>query len=756
MAKSKDTSIVAPGLGLYYDRPAISMADGMLQEGLNFRVKEKTLQNLNLGWEEFDDTVTLNGAVTVISNFNIRGGVEQLIFGTPTDLYVYDSGTGPLYITPIYATGTVSVAGDGISEAGVNLGDMTGGGGIDAAFDTTTAQAAAACASTASSTTAWVGRDLTTPSTIAGATVHGSNNAGYVAGANPSVTITLYGKAGAAPANSTDGTVLGTITFTDTADESTGRVITSSDITTTWDNVWIKIDQSGSAAAMHVAELLLFDPDVDVVGSGTNWDPMAKAGDFIAFGSATENDPTADWYEIASVTNDTNLVLVAPGAPKYPASTAYTIRRLFTGAVSDLWSYDVFQGVGVEDDLWIGTNGIDDVVTWNGVDSFAEYQPEATLGITAVKSICTYSNMVIYGGFTAAGSFYPNSIRNSDVGAPLDLATGLAEEFKIHARPEGISAMYTLADNLVIYSPRTMVVAQFVGDPLVFTFRTAASGTGPLSGNAIADYGDRHVFLGFDSQYDFDGVTLQETSQHVWREVIRRNDPLRRHFALAHFDEEQGDLIWIVAQTSDAGASTEDGSPELAFVQHYLEEVPQGYDYPHSRRELPFISSGYYFRNEGLTWDEISETWEELNFRWNDQFFASAFPLNLMGATDGKVYVINTSQNKADGTGLVSYVRTGKRACGDGRMRGLLRRVYPYVQQFQNDLNVTAYLSDHAAGPATITDTIAFPQTLDEGEHFISPFRRGRFYWLEFGTEGPSQPYILEGWDVQIDPGGYR
>lgn len=753
MAKSKETSVIAPGLGLYYDKAAIALNDLQLQEGLNFRVKEGSLNNLSMGWTQFG-SFTLNGPVQVISNFLIRGGTEHLIFCTPTDIYLYEDEDNVRFITPIYSTGTITVAGDGISEAGANLGDMTGGGGINAAFDTTTAQAAAACASTASSTTAWVGRDLTTPSTIGGVTVHGSNDAGYVAGANPSVTITLYGKTGAAPASSTDGTVLGSITFTDTADESTGRVITSNDITTTWDNVWVKVDQGGAAAAMHVAELLMFDPDTAVVGSGTTWSTNAQAGDFIAFGANDESDPDADWYEIASVGGDTSITLVEPGAPMYPASTAYTIRRVFTGEVDDLWTFDVFLGNAASGDLWLASNGVDDLVTWNGTDDFAELQ--TGFQFTKIKSICVYSNMVIYGNFEEGGEAKPNSIQNSDVGDPLEVAAGLSEQFKVHANSEGISAMIPLGDNLVVYSPRTVVLAQFVGDPLVFTFRTAAAGVGPLSGNSVADYGDRHTFLAFDSQYDFDGVSMQESGTQVFREAIRRNDPIRRHFAFCHFDEEQGDLIWTLAQTSDAGAGDVEQGPEIAFVEHYLEDVPPQYGQPFSRRELPFISSGYYFRQDGLTWDEIVDIWEDLNVPWNDQFFASAFPLNLFGSIDGTLHAINTSQNKADGSALTSYVRFGRKAVGDGRMRGLVRRIYPFVERFSTPLNITLYLADHASGPATTTETYEFDQSLPEGGHFVSPFRRGRFFWTEFGTTGPNEPWQLDGYDVQVDPGGNR
>jgi hypothetical protein len=144
------------------------------------------------------------------------------------------------------------------SSLGTAIGNMTGGGNLAAAFDGTISQAAAACASLASASNAYVGQTLATAAAIAKVRVRGSNDAGYVSGANPTVTITLYGKTGTAPANGTDGTSLGSISFTDTANESSARSITSSDTSTAWDHVWIYVEQDGSAATIAVAELEIF------------------------------------------------------------------------------------------------------------------------------------------------------------------------------------------------------------------------------------------------------------------------------------------------------------------------------------------------------------------------------------------------------------------------------------------------------------------------------------------------------------------
>lgn len=97
-----------------------------------------------------------------------------------------------------------------------------------APFDGTTSQVdTAAGKANTSQATIWIGLTWLTAKTISKVTVYGSNNEGYVVGSNPSTTISLYAKTGTAPSSGTDGTLLNSITFTDTGNESTGRDITA-------------------------------------------------------------------------------------------------------------------------------------------------------------------------------------------------------------------------------------------------------------------------------------------------------------------------------------------------------------------------------------------------------------------------------------------------------------------------------------------------------------------------------------------------
>lgn len=143
--------------------------------------------------------------------------------------------------------------------AGTNIGNLITQGGLAASFDGTTSQAAAACSGIASNANGYVGKTLAGPKVFGRAIFHGSNDVGFVSGTDPSITATVRGKTGAVPSNfATEGSVIGTVTFTDTTNESAGRQIESTDLVTAWDHIWLRV-ATGGADAKRVAELVLYE-----------------------------------------------------------------------------------------------------------------------------------------------------------------------------------------------------------------------------------------------------------------------------------------------------------------------------------------------------------------------------------------------------------------------------------------------------------------------------------------------------------------
>lgn len=152
----------------------------------------------------------------------------HLDFSTAGSLGSDTSGNGNNFTLP-----QVAVLGSVLSVP-TTIGNGTAGGGLAAAFDGTTNQAIAASAQLAGNNAIYVGADFGsgTEKRVYKAEIWGTNDQGYVSGANPSVTLTLRSGT-TAPAGATSGTSRGTATFTDTANESGNtRTINSSDKTT--------------------------------------------------------------------------------------------------------------------------------------------------------------------------------------------------------------------------------------------------------------------------------------------------------------------------------------------------------------------------------------------------------------------------------------------------------------------------------------------------------------------------------------------
>lgn len=132
-------------------------------------------------------------------------------------------------------------------------------------FDGVTNANTSNCSSVAAgSSVGYNGKTFNSPLIMQKIRITGSNNKGYcdqTAAAQDTVTIQMWGKTGATPATSTDGTLIGTISFTDTTNESSFRTIESTDLVNSWDHVWIRIASSAGTAhnGFFVSEILFYE-----------------------------------------------------------------------------------------------------------------------------------------------------------------------------------------------------------------------------------------------------------------------------------------------------------------------------------------------------------------------------------------------------------------------------------------------------------------------------------------------------------------
>ncbi len=605
----KRNAVVNPNLGIYLNRPDISIPPRGLKDCLNVRIRNGKIVRDNMGWSRFHDINLDNQPVTLIDNFFFSDGDQKLVFGTIRDLYEFVESTETVrYINPRYETGTVDVT-------------------------------------------------------------------------------------------------------------------------------------NGSAV---------------VTGTGTSWSSNLKAGDFIHVGATAQRDPAAAWFEIESVDSDTQITLTADYDDATAAAQAYTARKTFTGDMRDWWDTETFLRAGPSPfkDKWFATNGIDDMVEWDGTSDQVTLLDSSGF---KCRNLALYKNMMIYGRVIVSGEERPTSIKNSAIGEPTNVSGAEAGENAVHDGVDQIVALLPIGDNLVIYSERTIVLAQFVGPPLNFVFRIAVSGIGSIAGRAIADFGDFHKFIGPDSQYRFDGISIDEIGRHVWREVIRQQRPQARDLFQAHFDEESGEVVWIAPLTTDPG-DPETAPPTKAFTEHYLEEVRERDPTPYAIREIAATATGFFERLATLTWEDLTDAWQQQNFKWNDRFFHAAFPLNLFGDANGDIFVLNT-QDSHDGADITSFAQFPRRPIGDVKRKGIVKRIYPFTEKLTtspSDLDVTLYTADQVDTELENKGTSPFDMTHSTSRHFVSPRKSGRYAAVRFGNTGRGKPFALTGYDIESVPGGER
>jgi hypothetical protein len=175
-------------------------------------------------------------------------------FDDETDVDTVNS-VGQSYSANYYSnvSGIAAIPG----ATGTIIGDMTERAGLAAAFDDNTNQGYTSSAAK-SGGDGYLGKSFTGGQRISSAEVFSANDFGFASGSSGNLEITLYGKVGGVPSNSTDGTLLGTSgTFTDSNALLT-ETISSSDTTTAWDHVWIRITDSNSAE-VRIAEVVFYD-----------------------------------------------------------------------------------------------------------------------------------------------------------------------------------------------------------------------------------------------------------------------------------------------------------------------------------------------------------------------------------------------------------------------------------------------------------------------------------------------------------------
>jgi len=488
---------------------------------------------------------------------------------------------------------------------------------------------------------------------------------------------------------------------------------------------------------------------------GTSWLTEAKVGDWISFSAASYRNARGSWYKISAVDSDTQLKIEGYTG-SFVGAEPYTIRKTLTAIDSDVWSSVTFPAAQpANEDTWYACTGAE-MIKWNGT---ANEYTILSLGFVA-KMVAYYKNMLYYGDLVVGSERRSTSLRNSDVAQPEVLSGGTASEISVVNGTDRLLALEILGDHLVCLAERSVNVVEFVGDPIGHTIRTALQGIGPFAERLVVNQGDYLEFLSHDRAYRFDGVGKSEMGAQVFREVLRSTDPSRAYQSFAIRDEEEGEIHWVVALTTDPDF------PVTSHVEHYLEPVGSKDPTPFTVRELPATAIGKWTQSGYLRFNSFvgtgdADKFQNQTIRWDDRGLSEDAPIVLFGDKDGLLWHFNAGENKGTAP-LWSGFTLGRQGCIDGQVKAMCRTIEPwFAPQTEGQMVCSVYMSDD---PQASSDSFGWNvYNLDRSGSRRIPLRvSGRFFEVQIvglgtGTAVPGTlVYSFNGYEVELVPGGRR
>jgi hypothetical protein len=630
------------------------------------------------------------------------------------------------------------------------IGDMTGGGNLAAINDGDETEAIADCASKSSATSAYIGFTLAAAKKIQSVKIYGSNDQGFVNGANPNVTLSLYGKTGSAPANATDGTVIGTLAaFADTADESAGKtiVVDGAYNNTEWLHVWVALSHDGSAATMAVAELDVYEyPD--------------QPRFIVSFMGDSDAEELLIGYLNGQIGHWT-----VGGDEENFSITGYTPSD--TDAPYTSCQLGGLVYVNREDRVpWFWGPTDTEMATLTNWDS-----------TWRCKVLRSYNDALIAFNMIENGVEYPTKIRTSDITEygtvpttwdETDLTNNATANVLAEMRGEIVEAQ-TLGPSMIVYTQQETWLMQADGSDDIYSYRRLFNDAGAMNANCAIELENKHYVFGYKDIWVHDGVGKESIcNSRVRRQVFTNLDFSAAHYCFVMNNPVLNELYFCYRDGSvdDANFSTVQGC-NLAAVYNYKNNT-------WSFETLPNVFSGTQLViGNAATYEGTSATYDELSVSYFNLSEDSKRAPIMVGQADSdfslsdRLYGLDMDGDQSilafsvDSNATLNWALIKEGADLDELdldLRGYKNIVAVYPQARLGDDAMTIEFAfgsgDNFGEAATYEDY----QTYNNSTLYKLDYKSGgRFLSLKGrGTEGGRKYFRLSGFDFDVEITGER
>lgn len=388
-------------------------------------------------------------------------------------------------------------------------------------------------------------------------------------------------------------------------------------------------------------------------------------------------------------------------------NTSLKIWQDFTG-INDLTgtnSQFFSSVVAPADDLFMFTNFADYP---KKIDDSGGNMQNLTTSFKA-KFIEYLSPYVLFAYLEESGTLAPHKVRWSDANDPTLYTGGTSGSQLLTDEPSAIRGMKKLQSNVYVYKEKSVYRGTRVSSAATFDFGTGPFevGKGALSGRAIVDTGEFHVYMGLNDFHMNDGVRISDIGDGVREYLFNRIN--RSAFETMHaIHVPVYKEVWFFVTTTGNTWPTEVWKYRYDLRWWYQDTVEN------------VICATTYKVVDTLTWDDIIPSFDSQSWAWDDRSGQANSPEPTFGYDTGYVHINDLTKKNDFVTAYNGRLETKDFGALDRNGNLMEDTRWMQVDVFARGNRLDAWYSTDEGSTWNFIDT----KTLDE-------FTRKYTYWFD-------------------------
>jgi hypothetical protein len=324
--------------------------------------------------------------------------------------------------------------------------------------------------------------------------------------------------------------------------------------------------------------------------------------------------------------------------------------------------------------------------------------------------------------------------------------------------PDGDAGMYELLDSegpvvhvqqlresLMIYKTDSVVVANFVGAPFMFSFQVLSPEIGIMCKNAVAEFPGGHFFMGRSDCYVNNGqivtpILTQKIKTQIYENID--GDAFNQSFVVTDWANNE---VWACYPTVNSEHC------DTALIWNFVNNTFTIRDLP----QVSHIKAGIaqYLPGDDQ-WDSQTYEWDNTTRKWGTASYDNVVE-NLVLASTGDVKTYRTNAgNTEDGTLMTSYVERTGIDLGDPSSVKFVSAIWPKVWTTGSDTVLKVWLASQMSTEESVTwegPVLFNPNIMSK----ISVRTSAKLFGIKFESDGDFD-WGVSGIEYEVVPSGRR